>query len=895
MKKYLLVDGNSLLFRAFYSSFGRVTLTTTSGQPTNAVYSFINMLFNINTNNNYDCIVVAFDKGKKTFRHDKLPTYKDGRQKTPSELVTQFPIVREFLSNANIKWYEIDNYEADDIIGTLAKKLENEDDVIVHILTSDQDMYQLITKKVFVLAPQVGTSDILIYDESKLQEKWGIKPYQVSDYKGLRGDQSDNIKGVVGIGEKTAKELLNEYDNIENIYQNIESIKGAKKEKLINGKEDAYLSKEIATIFSDVDLDFNLECTNIDYNSLKTFFQKYEMQSLVKKYCQNTPNIIKETNLDYKVLNKWEEKYSCDENSIYIELLNDNYHMPDIIGISISNIKGNFYLNLNSSEVDIFNWNKPQLDESFQEFILSKKFCSYDIKKTITSLKNIGYKINSSNFTYDMMLATYVLNSSIKSTFDSHLLFLKPDSELKTFDEVFGKGAKKTKDVNPKDKEVYLVEKSIFINELKNVVIEKLIASEQFELYEFMELPFSKVLIDMENEGILIDTEVLKRQTEDIILLINSLEKDLKNIFKKDITDDFNIGSPKQLKELLYVKLGLPDLNKGSTDKETLEKLVQFNPSIEKILLIRKYQKLYSTYLKGFEKYIYSDKKIHTIFNQTLTSTGRLSSIYPNIQNISIRDEMQREFRKIFICDEDYIFLSFDYSQIELRVLADVANVKNLIDSFKSGKDVHEEAAKKIFKIPDNEKVSSEMRRIAKTFNFGILYGLSDFGLSKDLNITMKEAKEYIKSYYESFPEILDFKKDVINFANSEGYVKTMANRRRYIYELQSSNFMIKQFGERAAVNAVIQGTAADILKVAMIEIWEILLKNFTEAKMVAQIHDEIIFKVKSNEVDKLIPEIEYIMSAAYNKILDKYNHCRSSRVSLDVNYSIGKNWLDLK
>ncbi|AKU79410.1 DNA polymerase I [Spiroplasma turonicum] len=895
MEKYLLVDGNSLLFRAFYSSFGRVTLTTTSGLPTNAVYSFINMLFNLNNNYNYDCILVAFDKGKKTFRHDKLPSYKEGRQKTPPELVTQFPIVREFLSAAKISWYEIENYEADDIIGTMSKKLESKDDVLIHILTSDQDMYQLISDKTFILSPQTGTSDLIIYDKNQLKEKWGISPEQVTDYKGLRGDQSDNIKGVPGIGEKTAKELLNEFENLESIYENIDKIKGAKKVKLETYKEDAFLSKEIATIFLDVNIDFNLHCSNIDYESLKPFLQKYEMNSLVKKYCLNLIKEEDEPNVDYKVVNEWNDSYSDYENSIYIELLNDNYHLPDVVGFSISNSKGNFYFdNIGNDEVNLFNWKQNRIDEGFQKFLLNNKFNSYDIKKTIITLNKLGYKVNDDNFIYDMMLASYVLNSGVKSNFESHTLLIKPDTDIKTFEEVFGKGAKKTKEVDNKLKQEYLVKKSVLIKDLKQLTLERLSESQQLELYQEIELPFSKVLISMELEGILIDKAELNNQSINILDKINELELVLRNAFKDYIDSDFNINSPKQLKELLYDKLNLPDLNKGSTDKETLEKLVDYNNEVEKILLLRKYQKLYSTYLKGFEKYIYSDKKIHTIFNQTLTTTGRLSSVYPNIQNISIRDEMQKEFRKIFICEEGFTFLSFDYSQIELRVLADVANVSSLLTSFKNNKDIHEEAARKIFGLDDNVEVSKDMRRIAKTFNFGILYGLSDFGLAKDLNISIKEAKEFITSYYESFPEILDFKKQTIDFAKKNLFVSTMANRRRYIHELQSSNFMIKQFGERAAVNAVIQGTAADILKVAMINIFK-NYKSDKNIKMIAQIHDEIIFIIKESLENDFIKSLESYMLEAYDIILKSYNNNRESRVKLEVNYSKGKNWLLLK
>ncbi|AGR41546.1 DNA polymerase I [Spiroplasma taiwanense] len=896
-KKYLLVDGNALIFRAFFSSFGRATLTTKSGIPTNAVYSFINMLMNIALKNDYFDIKIAFDKGKKTFRHDKLEDYKGKRQKTPIELIEQFPIVREFLTSAKIDWYELDFYEADDIIGTLTRIIENKDnEAIVHILTSDQDMYQLISDNTFVLSPQTGTSDISIIDKQKLFEKWGIKPEQVIDYKGLRGDTSDNIKGVAGIGEKTAKELLQQFNSLEDIYDNIDKITGAKQQKLVADKKNAFLSKEIATIVSDIEIEnLNFRQYSFDYEGMKKFFVKYEMNSLIKKFASNQQDLEPEK-IVFKVLKKWDQNFQDAINWIYLETFQENYHLGDAIGISISNSKGNFYYELNlTDEINIFNWNEVFIDEEFQNFLSNSIFKTYDLKKTIVTLTKMGYKINETNFTYDMMLGCYIINSNVKSNFESHVALINSTIEIKTFDEVFGKGVKKTKLIDQKIKHEFLIQKVLLIKELEQKVINILIENKQYELYEKIELPFSKVLLKMELEGILIDKTELDIQTKNILELLINLENEIKNDLNDYISQDFNLASPKQLKELLYLNLKLPDYNKGSTDKETLELLEDKHPVISKIISFRKYSKLYSTYLKGFEKFIHSDNKVHTIFNQTLTNTGRLSSSYPNIQNISVRDEEQKNVRKIFISQKGYSFFSFDYSQIELRVLGDIVNEDKLIEIFSLKRDIHSEAARSIFNLKEDEKVNPEQRRVAKVFNFGILYGLSDFGLAKDLKIPIFEAKSYIKSYYEAFPKILDFKRIVTEFAYQNSYVETMANRRRYIYELKNSNYMVKQFGERAAVNAPIQGTAADILKVAMIDIENYFKENNFDSKMVAQIHDEVIILVSDNEAEEIKKNVIEIMQNSYNNLLKIVNKNRVAKIDLEINFSKGKSWFELK
>ncbi|WP_339020616.1 DNA polymerase I [Spiroplasma endosymbiont of Atherix ibis] len=895
--KFLLVDGNALIFRAFYSSYGRATLTTKSGIPTNAVYSFINMLMNIIEKNDYYCVKVAFDKGKKTFRHDKLKDYKVGRAKTPSELIMQFPIVREFLTNANIDWFEADNYEADDIIGTISKILESNEEAETHILTSDQDMYQLISEKTYVLSPQIGTSNLIVYNKEKLFEKWGITPEQVIDYKGLRGDSSDNIKGVLGIGEKTAKELLQEFKTLENIYDNIDQIKGTKQLKLILGKEDAFLSKEIATIHKDMNLEkINFNKTEINFANLRDFFIRYEMNSLLKKYSSKNEESTNEVKLEYKVLDKWNNKFDDDENYIYLETLNHNYHTSDVIGMSIVNSKGNFYYSFNTSkEINIFNWTDSVTDEQFQVFLINSKFKTYDIKKTVIALKKMGYKIKPELFIYDMMIACYVLNSNIKSSFEQHVIMIDPSNEIKTFEEIFGKGVKKTHLIDEKIKMDYLVSKSLFIKKYEKEIIEQLQKNNQTNLYEKIELPFAKVLIDMEVEGIQVDKQELAKQEQEILELLNNLEVEIKTDLKDFVDENFNIGSPKQLKELLFDKLKLHDYKKGSTDRETLNLLENKHPIISKIIAFRKYSKLYSTYLKGFEKFVHPDNKVHTVFNQTLTNTGRLSSTYPNMQNISIRDEEQKNVRKIFVTNEDNIYLSFDYSQIELRVLADIVKEEKLIEIFSMNRDIHSEAARSIFNLKEDEQVSSEQRRVAKVFNFGILYGLSDFGLAKDLKISIPQAKEYIKAYYKAFPQILKFKEEVIKFGYENGYVETQANRRRYIYELNNSNYMIKQFGERAAVNAPIQGTAADILKVAMVNVFENLNKNKLKSKMIAQIHDEIILLVKKSELEVVKNMVLSIMKEAYNYLLKISNKNRVALVKLEINYSQARDWFNLK
>ncbi|ASZ09348.1 DNA polymerase I [Mesoplasma chauliocola] len=894
MKKILLVDGNSLLFRAYYASaYAGSVLKTSSGIPTNAVYSFANMLTSLISERDYFDVKVAFDKSKKTFRHDKLENYKAGRSATPEDLIPQFQIVREFLDSANISWWEKENYEADDLIGTMAKIIEsNCEEYEVEILTSDKDMFQLITDKTKILLPKTGTSNLELFGKEELLIKWEVSPENVVDLKGLMGDPSDNLKGVEGVGEKTAIKLLKEFKTIEGIYEQINSIGGKLQEKLINGKESAILCKEIATINCEVEIEnLNFESIKLNLSGLVSFLEKYEMISLIKRL-SNRVGLINKTEesntkkIDFKVLNEWDNSLALNDNFIYIESLEENYHKGEILGMAILNENGNFYLeNLKD-------------DAELEKFFLNKKFnkLTYDLKRTATLLRNYEIDFAYDSFTYDAMVAAYVLNPNITSRIQNLINIVQTDLFLEEDEIIYGKGAKLNKGIEFEKKAIFTIEKAQIIKETFVPIIEQLKQNNQFNLYQNIEFPLIEVLFEMEEKGILIDKLELDKQTARTLNKIEELEAKMKLILAGDIEENFNFSSPKQIKELLFDQLGLPSNKKQSTDREALEKIIYLHPIVALLLEHRKLTKLYSTYLRGFEKFIFADNKVHTIFNQTLTNTGRLSSSEPNIQNISVKDELQKEARKIFISGNQTKFYSFDYSQIELRVLAQLGQEDTLIEIFKNKRDVHTEAARKIFDLTVDSEVSSEQRRIAKVFNFGIIYGLSDFGLSNDLKISIIEAKNFIKDYYNSFPKLITYKNILIKEASENGYAATYANRRRLVPELASANFLIKNFGNRIAVNMPIQGTAADILKVAMVNIYKSFVIENMKSFMVAQIHDEIIFEIYDEETEKALNIISKNMEKAF-KDLSKIIGKKPSEivVELEVNASKGENWFELK
>ncbi|ATG97558.1 DNA polymerase I [Mesoplasma lactucae] len=901
-KKVLLVDGNSLIFRAYYgSAYSGSILRTTTGIPTNAVYSFANMLTSLIVKEDYYDVKVAFDKGKHTFRHDKLEDYKGGRQKTPPELVEQFPIAREFLKSANIDYFEMDDYEADDLIGSMAKKIYDENpDMEINILSSDKDMYQLINDRTFVLSPRSGTSDMNVIDEKALFEKWECLPKQVPDLKGLMGDSSDNLKGVQGVGEKGATKLICEYQTLDGIYSHIDAIKGKLKEKLINGKDDAYLCKDIATIETSVYIpNFKVHQLNITIEPLTDFLEKYEMKSLVRRFQNSAERINQEENINYEIIEEWKEEYAGVENNIFVESLEFNYHDGSVIGIGISNEKGNYFINfIDTKQLDIFSLSEGEninFDSKFNDFLKSDaKKNTYDIKRTLALLENSGYEPNPKSFVYDMMSACYILNPTVDSTFAKHLKLVSDTLSIDEDDLFYGKGVKKTADIDLNKKADFVIKKAVYLGKVKPSIMKTLELNNQVLLLNKIDYPLTFVLKDMEDKGVLIDRDELALQTRSAEAKISSIETDVKNMLGDKLPENFNLASPKQVKELLYDDLKLPNNFKGSTNREVLEAIQAEHAVVSLILEYRKWMKLYSTYLAGFEKYIHPDNRVYTIFKQNLTATGRLSSVEPNLQNISTRDDDQKEVRKIFIVDEGYTFYSYDYSQIELRVLAQMADEKHMLEIFSHEGDIHANSAARIFGV-DPKDVTPDMRRTAKVFNFGIIYGLSAYGLSKDLNIGVGKAQDLITRYYETFPGIKTFKDKTLAFAEENGYVETMSRRRRYIPELKSKVRFQREFGERAAINMPIQGTAADILKIAMINIYNEFKKQNLKSFMSSQIHDEIIFSIKNEEIEIATKIIEEQMDKAFKDLSKTFEGTDEIKVKLEESKSSGNNWYQLK
>ncbi|MFX4057083.1 MAG: DNA polymerase I [Spiroplasma sp. hy2] len=869
MKKVLLIDGNSLLFRAFYATaYNGEMLKSLDGTPTNAVYAFANMLNKILKTNNYYSVVVAFDKGKKNFRHDLLVDYKDGRSKTPNELIVQFPIVKEFLDSYQIPYLEQEGYEADDLLGCLAVLAEKED-FYVDIFSSDKDLYQLITNKTNILVPPQGDSADVI-DETALRAKWGITPLQVPDLKGLMGDPSDNLKGVPKVGEKTAIKLIKEYHSIENLYDNIEQIKGALQQNLLNHKESALLCKKIATIFCDINLEhFAFTQFSPNQEKLMQFYLKYNMNSFVTKLFNNQDNSTENSNITVKIIEEWCSEFNENNTTVYLELLDENYHTAEIIGFGIVNSKGVFY----------FDYIHAKHDKLWHQFLNDTKYqkLTYHAKSLIVALARDNIFVQ--NIEYDMMLAGYVYNSNAKNSLDTYInLFEK--KQILTDELFYGKGVKKQIPADVIKLSHFIGEKAAYIHKLRPKIIELLKANQQYDLYYKIELPTAFALARMEINGVKVNQHELITQTLRIEKIVQELNNEINDIAQKEI----NPNSPKQISELLFQDLSLPDRKKGSTAQETLEEIKNNHVIIPKILDYRKYQKLYSTYLKGMEKYIFADGKVHTIYKQTLTNTGRLSSVEPNMQNISIRDDVQKEVRKIFVVSSpNNVLLSCDYSQIELRILAHMSKDQDLIAAFNKNEDIHTNTAMKIFNLSKNE-ITPNIRRSAKAVNFGIIYGISDFGLATDLNISVAKAKAIINNYYQQFPTIKAFIDQQVEFCKQNGYVTTIFNRKRYVPEINDRNYMQREFGKRIAMNMPIQGSAADIIKIALKNIDQEFLKLNLKAKIIAQIHDELIFE---------IPQVELIQVQKIVKTL--MEDSTKLNVKLIVDMKTGLSWYDLK
>ncbi len=859
MKKVILVDGNNLLFRSYFATaYTGNTMRNSKGFPTNGLYGLVNMLNKIIREEKPEYMLVAFDKGK-TFRHEKYLDYKGGRNETPDDLKRQFSVAKKLVPLMGIKCFEIDNYEADDIIGTYSKMALIDPEFETTIVSSDKDLLQLINEETEVKL--LKQKDYIRMNEETFIDTYGIKPIRMIDLKGLMGDASDNIPGVKGIGEKTALKLLQEYDSLENVYDNIDNIKGATKQKLIDGKESAFMSKDIATIYNEVPVTYSLEELKYDgpdVNGLRKMYSDLEFYSFLKDFKEEEK---KEEKLEYKIIENVNDLKLKEKVSAYLEISETNYHNADIYGISLYDGENAYYV-----PFDVLKENKNILN--------GKEIYTYDLKKMIVSLNKYGIDIK--NCTFDAMIAGYILNYNVKD--DIAYLANTFNYDITLFDNF-----KKEKNMSAEALADLTVKKAKFIYDIKDEFINKMKEEEQLELFSNIEMKLSSVLASMEIEGVRVDTKVLDEMGENINKKLDELTSEIYNY----AGEEFNIQSPKQLGEILFEKLEIPYPKKKktsySTAREILDKIVDYHPIVEKIIEHRTLNKIYTTYIVGIKNCVKEDGKLHTIYTQTLTRTGRLSSIEPNLQNIPIRYKEGKEIRKAFIPEEDSVFLSSDYSQIELRMFAHMSGEQNLIDAFKHHLDIHTKTAMDIYHVSKDE-VTKNMRRDAKAVNFGIIYGISSFGLAEDLGVDIKTAKKFLDNYLETFPGIKNYMDKVIKDAYEKGYVKTIMNRKRKIDELYNTNHMIKVQGERMALNTPVQGSSADILKKAMIDIYNEFNRLNLKSKMILQVHDELIFNVKNAELEKVKEIVINFMENAY-----KLN------VPLEVDVEIGKNWYDAK
>lgn len=867
MEELILIDGNSLLFKAFYAtSYTGNYMVNRNGIPTNGVYGFARMVEKIiSTNPKY--VIVAFDYGKKTFRNELLDTYKATRKETPQELVPQFALAREYLTAHNITWYEVEGYEGDDIIGTLVDFGEK-NNLKVSVYTGDKDANQLISPQTTIYRTVKGVTELDIYNEQTLLDKYGLKPDQFRDFLGLMGDSSDNIPGIKGVGEKTALKLLHQYGTIEGLQEHQDEIKGKMGEKIRAGMEDALMSKKVATILRDIPIDVDLEKATYqgyDYETLKSFYEKYDMNSLIKSM---TTEAAPKKELKLEKVDHMPE--ITKDSAVYPSIYDTNYHRSIILGYGIYNDEQAYFIS----------YENALKDESFLAYLKdeNKKKYGYDIKSAVIGSRWNGIEING--YTFDLSLASYVLEPAIKE--ELKYVCTHFDYEGVQYDEeVFGKGAKKH---IPEDDILasHIVSKAKAIYELKDVVTKELKDKNQYELYENIELPVTRILGEMEFAGTEIDLDVLKEMDTAFDETIEKLANDIYRISGTT----FNISSPKQLGQVLFEDLGLKGGKKTktgySTSQDVLEKIIDAHPVVPLVLEYRMLTKLSSTYLKGLQEQVFPDNKIHTIYKQTLTHTGRLSSVDPNLQNIPVRSEEGKLIRKAFVSHNGYL-VSFDYSQIELRILAHMAHVTNLIDAFNQGKDIHRHTAALVFGVKD-EEVTPQMRSQAKAVNFGIIYGMSEFRLSKDIGMSISEARDFINKYFETYPEVKTYMDEVVETCKKQGYVSTLLNRKRYIPTINDKNFMVRQQAQRYAMNTPIQGTGADILKLAMIEVDKALKEKNLKSQMILQVHDELIFDVFEDELEEVMSLVK-----------EKMENCIKMDVPLIVEGNYAKNWCELK
>ena len=868
MKKIILVDGNNLLFRSFYATaYKGVIMRNSKGFPTNALYGFINMMHKTIEEEKPEYILVAFDRGK-TFRHDKYEEYKAGRAAMPEDLGLQFPKAKEVLDAMGIKHFDINNYEADDIIGTLARIVDEEDQFIATIVSSDKDLLQLISDEVTVKL--LKTSGYIMMDKNEFKATYKTDPIRMIDLKALMGDASDNIPGVKGIGEKTAITLIEKYGSLDGVYEHLDEISPKLREKLMNDKDNAYMSYDIATIYKKVPLDFTLEdCKykGFDSTKFKSILEELEFNSLIRKInFENTDEnkeLKKEDNLIIEDIENFQEK----DFSFYLETRGSIYSKSEILGVGIYDGEKAYFIE------------KDNLKKYANIFSSNINKYTYDLKKDIVVLNNLDIKIN--NCLYDAMIGMYLLDYTVKDdiSFVSHTF----NYNLPLYEDTYGTD-KRPKEVDTATLKDICCRKAKFIYETRDRVLTELKENEEEDLFNNIEMPLTWVLADMEITGIKVDKNYLKEIETNLKIKMDDLEQEIYD----DAGVKFNIMSPSQLGKVLFetLKIKYPKKvkdNKYSTSKDILDKIIYAHPIVPKILEYRTLAKLYTNYAVGLQEEVREDGRIHTIFTQTLTRTGRLSSISPNLQNIPARQDFSKLIRKAFIPDEDSVLMSSDYSQVELRVFASMSGEENLIKAFNEGKDIHAKTASEIFHVPI-DAVTKDMRRQAKAVNFGILYGISSFGLSEDLGIDMKEAKEFIDNYLKTFPGIQEYMEKEKEEAYKNGYVKTLMNRKRVVEELKSKNYMIRSSGERMALNTPIQGTAADILKKAMVEIYTEFKKRNLKSKMLIQVHDELVFNVLNSELEEVKTIVRNIMENTFKL-----------KVPLKVDIEVGSNWYEAK
>ncbi|ORN13156.1 DNA polymerase I [Lentilactobacillus parabuchneri] len=881
--KLLLIDGNSIAFKAFYALYTAMDkFTNPSGLHTSAIYGFNRMLDKVLDDEQPTDVLVAFDAGKVTFRTKMFADYKGGRAKTPTELSEQFPFIKELVNDRGIATYELPDYEADDIIGTLAKQAEDSGDYEVVIVTGDRDLTQLTSDKTTVQVSKKGVTELETYTPKHVEEKLGVKPSQIIEIKGLKGDNSDNYPGVEKVGDKTALKLIQQFGTIDNLYQNIDDVSGKKlKEHLIQDEDQARRAHKLATINREAPITISLADLNYkgdDIDKLTDFYERMGFKSfLAKLSVDDNDHSEDQSKIEYTVLTKdnlSELDQFKDEVSFHLEMSEENYHISPLIGFAVG--QGDHWYVTNQPEL----LKDPHVSRLLTSETVKKNL--FDAKRTFVGLYR--QSIILKNVDFDMLLVSYLLNTTNNSNDVGTVAHLHGFYNIKTDEEVYGKGAKRRIDAQSPEFLAHIVHKAKAIDQLHDDMFKNLDEHNQTTLYRDIEIKIAFVLAKMEINGIKVDAGTLEAMGSKFKERIAEIQQTI----YQEAGEEFNIGSPKQLGKILFEKLRLPILKKTktgySTSVDVLEKLAPDAPIVQNVLDYRQIAKLQSTYIDGLLKVIHKDDgKVHTRYLQTLTQTGRLSSVDPNLQNIPIRTEEGRLIRQAFVPTQPgWQIFSSDYSQIELRVLASITGDQNMQEAFKEGEDIHATTARRIFGLPSNEAVTPELRRQAKAVNFGIVYGISDFGLSQNTGITRKQAHQFIERYFEEYPGVKKYMDDIVKFARNHRYVETIAHRRRYLPDINSKSFNLRSFAERTAMNTPIQGSAADIIKIAMINMNKAIKDMKT--KMLLQVHDELIFEVPNDELETVKKLIPSVMDSAIK--LD---------VPLKVESHWGKTWYDAK